>query len=130
MKTFAALVAAAALLGACQAYVPETSEPTATGRLEVALWDHKFNPKELVVPVGSTVTWINRDVVAHTVTSSESAEPYDVRLTHLATFKHTFTKPGRYADYMLVNASIPLGDFTVVETPEVSDHRALLLTIG
>ncbi|MGD9480997.1 endonuclease/exonuclease/phosphatase family protein [Shinella sp. G-2] len=41
-----------------------------------------------------------------------------------------YTKPGRYADYMLVNARAPVADFTVVETPEVSDHRALLLTLG
>lgn len=40
-----------------------------------------------------------------------------------------YTKPGRHADYMLVNAAVPVADFTVVETPEVSDHRALLLTV-
>jgi plastocyanin len=94
----AALVAA--VVG-CSTYVPEKPEPTATGQYEVALWDHRFTPKELVLPVGTTVTWINRDVVAHTVTSSESVEPYDVRLTHLATYKHTFKKPGRFA-YMCV----------------------------
>ncbi|MGQ3214857.1 MAG: endonuclease/exonuclease/phosphatase family protein [Shinella sp.] len=40
-----------------------------------------------------------------------------------------YTKPGRYADYMLVNDTIRVSAFTVVEAPEVSDHRALLLTI-
>lgn len=40
-----------------------------------------------------------------------------------------YTKPGRYADYMLVNKEVGVADFTVVETPEVSDHRALLLTV-
>lgn len=40
-----------------------------------------------------------------------------------------YTKPGRYADYMLVNDRVQVDDFTVVATPEVSDHRALLLTI-
>jgi endonuclease/exonuclease/phosphatase family metal-dependent hydrolase len=39
-----------------------------------------------------------------------------------------YTKPGRYADYMLVNGDVQVVDFTVVQTPEVSDHRALLLT--
>lgn len=94
-------VAVLAAVAGCHQYVPETPEPTATGQYEVALWDHRFQPKELVIPVGTTVTWINRDVVAHTVTSSESAEPYDVRLTHLATYKHTFNKAGRFA-YMCV----------------------------
>lgn len=41
-----------------------------------------------------------------------------------------YKKPGRYADYMLVNAAVQVADFTVVETPEVSDHRPLLLTIA
>ncbi|MCR6499494.1 endonuclease/exonuclease/phosphatase family protein [Shinella sp. CPCC 101442] len=41
-----------------------------------------------------------------------------------------YTKPGRYADYMLVNDAVRIVDFTVVETPEVSDHRPLLLTIA
>ncbi len=41
-----------------------------------------------------------------------------------------YTKPGRYADYMLVNDALRVETFTVVETPEVSDHRPLLLTIG
>ena len=41
-----------------------------------------------------------------------------------------YTKPGRYADYMLVNAEVSVADFTVVEAPEVSDHRALLLTLA
>jgi endonuclease/exonuclease/phosphatase family metal-dependent hydrolase len=41
-----------------------------------------------------------------------------------------YTKPGRYADYMLVNAAIDVAGFTVVESPEVSDHRALLLTLA
>ena len=41
-----------------------------------------------------------------------------------------YTKPGRYADYMLVNTAINVTDFSVVEIPEVSDHRPLLLTIA
>ena len=41
-----------------------------------------------------------------------------------------YTKPGRYADYMLVNDAVHVATFRVVETPEVSDHRPLLLTTG
>lgn len=41
-----------------------------------------------------------------------------------------YTKPGRYADYMLVNDAVGVETFNVVETPEVSDHRALILTAG
>lgn len=40
-----------------------------------------------------------------------------------------YSKPGRYADYMLVNQNVTVLDFAVVSDPEVSDHCPLLLTI-
>ena len=40
-----------------------------------------------------------------------------------------YKKPGRYADYMLVNGAVDVLAFEVVEQPEVSDHRPLLLEI-
>ncbi len=38
-------------------------------------------------------------------------------------------KPGRFADYMLVNGDVTVQDFSVVRYPEVSDHCPLVLTI-
>lgn len=46
----------------------------------------------------------------------------DTRTSH-------YKKPGRYADYMLVNEAVEVLAFEVVEQPEVSDHRPLLLHI-
>lgn len=40
-----------------------------------------------------------------------------------------YLKSGRYADYMLVTPGVNVAKFEVVEAPEVSDHRALLLDI-
>ncbi|MBX5276668.1 endonuclease/exonuclease/phosphatase family protein [Rhizobium sp. NLR13a] len=40
-----------------------------------------------------------------------------------------YLKEGRYADYMLVTPGVNIAKFEVVEAPEVSDHRALLLDI-
>ena len=40
-----------------------------------------------------------------------------------------YKKPGKYADYMLVNDQVEVLDFQVVFEPEVSDHCPLLLTI-
>jgi endonuclease/exonuclease/phosphatase family metal-dependent hydrolase len=40
-----------------------------------------------------------------------------------------YKKPGRFADYMLVNGIVDVVSFHVVEEPEVSDHRPLLLEI-
>jgi endonuclease/exonuclease/phosphatase family metal-dependent hydrolase len=57
-------------------------------------------------------------------------------LTDLVTtygFKGTRTshykKPGRFADYMLVNDAVENARFTVVAEPEVSDHCPLILEI-
>ncbi|WP_309083189.1 endonuclease/exonuclease/phosphatase family protein [Chelativorans sp.] len=40
-----------------------------------------------------------------------------------------YKKAGRFADYMLVGAAVDVLGFDVVEEPEVSDHRPLLLEI-
>jgi len=40
-----------------------------------------------------------------------------------------YTKPGRFADYMLVNDAVAVIDFDVVPEPEVSDHCPLVLEI-
>jgi Endonuclease/Exonuclease/phosphatase family len=46
----------------------------------------------------------------------------DTRTSH-------YKKPGRFADYMLVNSYVDVKVFQVIEHPEVSDHRPLLLEI-
>lgn len=40
-----------------------------------------------------------------------------------------YQKPGRYADYLLVNEAVDVLSFEVVEAPEISDHRPLLLQV-
>lgn len=40
-----------------------------------------------------------------------------------------YTKPERFADYMLVNAHVEVVSFDVVQRPEVSDHCALMLEL-
>ncbi len=47
----------------------------------------------------------------------------DTRTSH-------YPKAGRCADYMLVSADLACAPFRVVEEPEVSDHRPLILEIG
>jgi endonuclease/exonuclease/phosphatase family metal-dependent hydrolase len=47
----------------------------------------------------------------------------DTRTSHYA-------KPGRFADYLLVNEPLRDAEFEVVAAPEVSDHRPLRLRIG
>jgi hypothetical protein len=60
----------------------------------------------------------------------------DIGLTDLVTsggFEGTrsshYRKPGRFADYMLVNRSVEVRGFAVVTEPEVSDHCPLILEV-
>ncbi len=46
---------------------------------------------------------------------------------HADTRTSYYTKPGRFADYMLVTSDLEVARFDPVVEPEVSDHRALLL---
>lgn len=48
---------------------------------------------------------------------------------HTDTRTSHYSKPGRFADYMLATADVDILHFEVVEQPEVSDHRALLLDL-
>ena len=41
-----------------------------------------------------------------------------------------YRKPGKFADYMLVNALLADAEFDVLGAPEVSDHCPLVLTIA
>lgn len=40
-----------------------------------------------------------------------------------------YTKPGRFADYMLINSTQMVRDFQVIPQPEISDHRPLVLML-
>jgi endonuclease/exonuclease/phosphatase family metal-dependent hydrolase len=46
----------------------------------------------------------------------------DTRTSH-------YRKAGRYADYMLIRSNVDVLEFQVVEHPEISDHRPLVLRI-
>lgn len=48
---------------------------------------------------------------------------------HTDTRTSHYTKPGRFADYLLVTPDVQVRTFEVVAAPEVSDHRALLLDL-
>ncbi|MCC7370433.1 MAG: cupredoxin family copper-binding protein [Chloroflexi bacterium] len=54
-----------------------------------------FAPKQLEVPVGTTVTWTNQDAIQHSVTASDGS--FDSGLfTQGGTYAHTFDAPGAY----------------------------------
>jgi plastocyanin len=61
-----------------------------------------FEPANLTVAAGTTVTWTDTDGVAHTVTSgtgssaADAGQLFDMSLTGHGSVTHTFDTPGTY----------------------------------
>jgi plastocyanin len=63
-----------------------------------------YNPRRLTIPAGTKVTWINKDDVPHTVTST--VKPRKFQSPTLDTddrFSHVFTAPGTYKYFCAVH---------------------------
>ena len=63
--------------------------------IEVKIDNFSFGPGTLTAPVGTTVTWANRDDIPHTVVSTDGAFKSKVLDTD-EKFSFTFSKAGTY----------------------------------
>src|SRR5580700_11996350 len=63
--------------------------------MEVKIDNFTFGPATLTVPVGTTVTWINKDDIPHTVVSTDGVFKSKVLDTD-EKFTFTFSKAGNY----------------------------------
>ena len=72
-----------------------SAQEKAASTAEVKIDNFVFGPATITVPVGTTVTWINRDDIPHTVVSTEKAFKSKVLDTD-EKFSYTFTKAGEY----------------------------------
>ncbi len=68
---------------------------SAEKKYEVTIKDFKFDPANLTVPAGSTVTWTNRDTEAHTVDNSKDLF-HSKPLANGDKFSYTFKDAGSY----------------------------------
>jgi len=66
---------------------------------EVKIDNFAFGPAEVKVPVGATVTWINRDDIPHTVVSTEKTFKSKVLDTD-DRFAFTFTNPTKCTPFL------------------------------
>ena len=73
-----------------------SKETPVVGVDEVRIDDFAFAPANIVVDVGTTVTWTNHDGVSHTVTSDDGDLLDSENLGKDETFSHTFNTPGEY----------------------------------
>ena len=71
------------------------TSPARAAEIEVKIENFTFNPQQITVKAGDTVTWVNHDDIPHTVTSktllfrSKAMDTDDK-------FSFTFAKPGSY----------------------------------
>ena len=92
-------VVAAALGAACAplaavVILPVWAQKAPAGAISID--NFTFNPKQLTVKAGTTVTWTNRDDIPHGIASSSNAFARSKPLTTDDGFSFTFTTPGTY----------------------------------
>lgn len=78
--------------------------------LQIIIPGREFSPPSLTVPVGAKVTWTNRDIEAHTITSDSGL--FSALLNTNDSFSFTFTEPGTY-NYHCENRPEMTGTVTV-----------------
>jgi 3',5'-cyclic-AMP phosphodiesterase len=75
--------------------VPLEAETQTAGARDIAVDNFNFAPSTTSVPVGSTITWTNRDDVPHNIVSAERKFKSPVLDTD-ERFSHRFDDPGTY----------------------------------
>lgn len=68
----------------------------------VQIDNFSFTPQEIRVKVGTTITWMNRDDIPHTVVSSDQAFKSKALDTD-DKFTTTLTKPGTYSYFCSIH---------------------------
>jgi plastocyanin len=87
---------------------PAGKNDTAVGQAQTAasaavkIDNFSFGPTALTVPVGTTVTWTNRDDIPHTVVSTDGVFKSKALDTD-DKFSFVFTKPGTYAYFCSIH---------------------------
>ena len=89
-----AMVVMVLLMAGSPNVTANTQQAAAT---EVKIDNFSFGPITITVPVGATVTWINRDDIPHTVVSTDDPKAFKSKVLDTdEKFSFTFSKPGTY----------------------------------
>jgi len=87
-------LALGAITGLVAAFIVGLS-PAQAADIEVKIDNFTFNPQQITVKAGDTVTWVNHDDIPHTVTSNTMAFKSKA-LDSDDKFSFTFATPGTY----------------------------------
>jgi plastocyanin len=86
--------------GGGNADTKQQAAPTSEGGgAEVSMEGIKFNPSDVTVKVGDTVTWTNNESVGHDVTADDFKSGDPAAMQSGDTFQHKFDKAGTF-DYV------------------------------
>lgn len=97
----AAVIIAIVLLVAGSPSVTANDQPPAANAT-VNIDNFVFGPPTITVPVGTTVTWTNKDDIPHTSVSTDGMFKSKVLDTD-EKFSYTFTKAGTYRYYCTIH---------------------------
>ncbi len=100
----AAALLALALLSGCVTTTPDAAGAAGAGTVQVLAKDVKFAPLQVEVTAGTTVVWVNKDPMAHTVTADDGS--YDSGLFDQGeSWSHRYDEPGVYHYYCTPHSS-------------------------
>src|SRR5829696_9743434 len=72
--------------------------------MTVSIKNFAFNPPNMTVAPGTTLTWVNNDQVPHTATATNPAGVFDSgTLQPGQSYSFTFNKPGTYAYHCAIH---------------------------
>jgi plastocyanin len=82
--------------------VPSPQKAAGTSQ-QVKIDNFTFAPGAVTVPAGTTVQWVNRDDIPHTVVSDDKITFKSKALDTDDNFSYTFSKPGTYSYFCSIH---------------------------
>ena len=88
----------------------DTSQPTPpsdasqTNNIEIA--NFAFSPAEIIIKVGDTITWTNKDSAPHSVASDSGTEISSDSLSNGQTYSHAFSQAGTFEYHCTIHPSM------------------------
>src|SRR6202790_676847 len=97
----AAVLIMAAMLAAARGVA---ANPPQAATAEVKIDNFSFGPATLTIAAGTTVTWVNRDDIPHTVVSTDDPKAFKSKVLDTdEKFSYTFAKAGTFPYFCSVH---------------------------
>ena len=96
--------------------IMEEPETKSMGQVSIEIKDFNFNPKDIIISTGTTVTWVNKDNVPHKVVAYDRLF-YGPRLEPGDSYSFTFTSEGLHSYFDGVFPKSGRGTILVKEEP-------------